>query len=137
MDGKHTETIKKDTTITVTEGNLTEAVKAGAQSTTVKNDIDITSEAAAIYLTAKTEMKLSVGSSTIFMKADGTINITGVNISVEGNMIAVDGDTKVGIHSMTVENKGDQMVSIEAPQVMSDGKATNIVKGGMVMLNPG
>lgn len=148
VDGTHTETIKKDTSITVTEGNLTETVtagdltetiSAGSQTTSVDKDIKISSETTLIHLTAATEIKLEVGASSLLMKADGTIKLKGVQVAVEGKgggAVAISADTSVEAKGLTVMLKGDGMVSIEAPQVMSDGTATNIVKGGMVMLNP-
>src|SRR5205814_4951811 len=51
VDGTHTETIVKDTTINVTDGK---------ESNTVKKEILITSQTKHIYLTAETEIKLEV-----------------------------------------------------------------------------
>ncbi len=118
---------------------MSTSVSAGKQTDTVKNEIAITSESSKIEITAATEIKLEVGSSSLLMKSDGTIELKGVNVSIEGKQggaVGIAADTSVEAKGLTVMIKGDANVSIEAPQVMSDGKATNIVKGGMVMLNP-
>lgn len=120
VDGTHTETIKKDTTIKVTEGK---------QSNTVKNEIEVKSESSFVKIEAATQIELKCGASTLLMKSDGSIKLDGVSI-------AIDGKAKVAIHGAQVSSKADTMHEIAGAQVMSNGSATNIVKGGMVMLNP-
>jgi type VI secretion system secreted protein VgrG len=120
VDGTHTETIKKDTTITVTEGK---------EINTVKNQIEVTSQTQYIYLTASTEIKLEVGASKLHMFSDGRIKLTGQNI-------AIDGAQKVRIHSMEIASEADMQHQTKGTIVVSEGSATNTVKGAMVMLNP-
>jgi type VI secretion system secreted protein VgrG len=120
VDGTHTETIKKDTTINVTEGK---------ETNTVKNEIEIKSETKHIFLTAKTEIKLEVGKSTLYMNEAGEIKLTGVNI-------AIDGSAKVRTHGGEVTSEADSQHQTKGAIVISEGSATNTVKGGMVMLNP-
>jgi type VI secretion system secreted protein VgrG len=120
IDGTHIETIKKDTTIQVTEGK---------ESITVNKDIDITSQTGHVYITAATEIKLKVGSSTLHMFSDGRIQLTGVNI-------AIDGSSKVRTHGGEVTSEADSQHQTKGSIVISEGSATNSVKGGMVMLNP-
>jgi len=120
VDGTHTETIKKDTTITVTEGK---------EVNTVNQQIEVTSQTAHIHLTASTQIKLEVGASKLLMKSDGSIELSGVNI-------AVDGSQKVRIHSMEIASEADVQHQTKGTIVVSEGTATNTVKGGMVMLNP-
>ncbi len=120
VDGTHSETIKKDTTITVMEGK---------QVNTVKQQIEITSQTQYVYVTAKTEIKLEVGKSKLHMFADGRIELTGLNI-------AIDGAQKVRTHGAEVTSQADMQHQIQGAIVVSDGSATNTVKGGMVMLNP-
>jgi type VI secretion system secreted protein VgrG len=87
VDGIHNETIKKDMTVTVTEGK---------QTTTVNKEIVITSQTAHVHVNASKQIKLQVGSSLIDMKADGTIQIKGVNVTVNGTSLAtVDGGVTV------------------------------------------
>jgi len=120
VDGTHTETIKKDTTISVTEGK---------ESVTVNKDIDITSQTGHVYITASTEIKLTVGSSTLHMYSDGRIELSGDNI-------AIDGTSKVRTHGAEVTSEADSQHQTKGAIVVSEGSATNTVKGGMVMLNP-
>jgi type VI secretion system secreted protein VgrG len=121
VDGTHTETIKKDTTITVTEGK---------ETNTVKQEIVVTSQTAHIHITAKTQIKLEVGLSKLLMKSDGSIELKGMNITI-------DGAESVTTHGMSVTSKADIDHNIKGTIVVSDAAATNTVKGGaMVMLNP-
>ena len=120
VDGTHTETIKKDTTISVTQGK---------EVVTVNKDIDVTSQTGHVYITAATEIKLKVGSSTLHMFSDGRIELSGVNI-------AIDGSSKVRTHGAEVTSEADSQHQTKGSIVISEGSATNTVKGGMVMLNP-
>jgi type VI secretion system secreted protein VgrG len=120
VDGTHTENIKKDTTINVTEGK---------QSNKVKKQIEITSESSFIHITASTEIKLEVGASTLVMKKDGTIEIKGVNV-------ATDGSASVTTKGLMVHSEAGAQHQTKGAIVLSEGSATNTIKGGMVMLNP-
>jgi type VI secretion system secreted protein VgrG len=120
VDGTHTETIKKDTTITVVEGK---------ETNTVKQEILVASQTSHIYVTAATEIKLEVGASRFLMKSNGDIELKGVNI-------AVDGAQKVRTHGAEITSEADAQHQIKGAIVVSEGSATNTVKGGMVMLNP-
>lgn len=112
VDGTHTETIKKDTTITVTDGKIL-----------------VTAQSSSIHMEAATEIQLHVGASTLLMKADGSIKLDGVNI-------AINGIEAVKTHGMMVSSEADLNHNIKGVLTMSEGSATNTVKGGMVMLNP-
>jgi type VI secretion system secreted protein VgrG len=120
VDGTHTETIKKDTTITVTDGK---------ETNTVKQEIVITSQTAHIHGMASTEIQLEVGASKLLMKSDGSIELKGVNITI-------DGSESVTTHGMSVTSKADVDHNTKGTIVVSEGAATNTVKGAMVMLNP-
>jgi type VI secretion system secreted protein VgrG len=120
VDGTHTETIVKDTTINVTDGK---------ESNTVKNEILVTSQTKHIYLTAETEIKLEVGASKLHMFKNGDINLTGVNI-------AIDGSQKIRIHSMEITSDADMQHHTSGKIVVSEGAVSNTVRGAMVMLNP-
>lgn len=129
VDGTHTETIKKDTTITITEGNLKQTVKAGKSEITVNKEIIEISETAHVHITAATEIQLKVGASKLLMKSDGSIELSGVNI-------AIDGKQSVNTHGMSVTTKADMDHNTEGSIVKSEGSVSNTVKGTMVMLNP-
>jgi type VI secretion system secreted protein VgrG len=99
--GKHTETITKDTAITVTEGKYEHTVATGTATITVKDKvteifqntldttvtkgITLTSSSKDIYVHAATKIDLHVGDSRLVMDSAGTITITGKNITVEGS----------------------------------------------------
>ncbi len=119
VDGTNTETVK---------GAMTETYKAN-QATTVTNDIVITSQTSSIHVTAATEIQLLVGASKLLMKAGGDIELSGVNISINGSATVT---VKGGI----VHSEADSENQTKGAIVISDGSATNTVKGGMVMLNP-
>lgn len=149
VNGTHTETIKKDTSITITEGNLTLTVSDGTadvtvkkavtetfqdtQTTTTKKKIAITSETADIVLTANTEIKLVAGNSSLVLKKDGTINLIGKKVLVQGDdevnvsgkkINAAGGDeAKLGV--------GNQNVTCDKQKVGVAGAAINASAVGM------
>ena len=127
--GTHNETIKGDTSITIETGAYTLKVAANKATTTVANEIVTTSQGAHIYLTAATEIKLEVGASKLLMKSNGDIELSGINV-------AINGAAKVRIHGAEVTSEADAQHQIKGAIVISEGSATNTVKGGMVMLNP-
>ena len=160
--GTHTETVKGDTSITVTKGTYSHDVQTGSAlyhvkgalehkfdatsmttvtaavtevyndslETTVKNGIHITSTAAHIYIHTATSINLHVGESSIWMDSGG-------QISIQGNNIAIHGKESVSISGGIVRMKADTSHEIESGgNAKSEAKATNTVKGSMVMLNP-
>ena len=145
IDGTHTETIKKDTTIKITEGKLDHDVVAGTakyhvqgavmedfddkQETVVNKDIIIVSESTKIHVTAATEIQLQVGASTLLMESNGNISLKGVNVTI-------DGSTSVTVQGGIVHSEAKSEHQTKGAIVLSEGSATNTVKGGMVMLNP-
>jgi type VI secretion system secreted protein VgrG len=144
VSGTHTESITKDTKVTIGEGNYNHDVKTGAATchvkgavkqdydatlkTTVANDIDVTSKSGHVYITGSTEIHLKVGASELQMKSDGSIKLKGVDIAIDG--------TTVTVHGGTVTTSADTVNSANGATVLVEGKATAIIKGGMVMLNP-
>jgi type VI secretion system secreted protein VgrG len=154
VNNDSTETIKNNAKIEITNGTYSHDVKTGTakyhvqaaltetydatQTTTVKNNITITSTAGAIaissdaqhvYINGTTNIQLHVGSSMIWMDAGGQINISGVNV-------AVNGSASVTIKGGIVHSEAQSEHQTKGAIVLSEGSATNTVKGGMVMLNP-
>jgi type VI secretion system secreted protein VgrG len=91
VGGKHTETITKDTVLTVTEGhydttvkagNQTTTVEAGTQATTVKGHITVTSQSGEYTLSAAQKITLQVGGSSIVMD---TKSITLISARIDLN----------------------------------------------------
>ena len=144
LEGTHTETIKGNTTIKITDGNLDHDVVAGTakyhvkgavtetyedvQNTTVTSDITIVSKAK-IHITAADEILLEVGASKLLMKSDGSIELSGKNIAVKGS-------EKVGIAGASIASEASNDHTISGMLVVSKGSTSNTVQGGMVMLNP-
>lgn len=58
-----------------------------AQSTTAQQEITITSAENQIHVKAATQIVLEVGKSKITMAADGTIEISGINVTVKGEAV--------------------------------------------------
>jgi type VI secretion system secreted protein VgrG len=154
VNNDFTETIKKNATISITEGKLSHDVVAGTatyhvkgavqedyddtQTTIVKNALVIASTAGPITMSsdskkieifAVTEIRLEVGASTLLMKSDGSIELSGLSIGI-------DGSKKVAIHGGQVSSEADTSHDTKGNIVLSEGAASNTVKGGMVMLNP-
>ena len=70
-----------------------------AQSTTAQQEITITSAESQIHVKAATQIILEVGKSKITMAEDGTIVISGVNVTVTGEVVnsnATDQNTITG-----------------------------------------
>lgn len=162
VDGKHTETIDKDTSITIKTGNFTHEVKTGTAyyyvksaveekfdatmkatvkgavqeayqdslDTIVKNGIHIASETAHIYIHTATSIQLHVGDSSIWMDSGGQIAIKGMNVTI-------DGKESVTITGGRVTSAAKTTHEIQGTNVKSDATGNNVVKGAMVMLNPG
>ncbi len=129
VDGTHTETIKKDTKVTVTEGSYTLSVAANKSKHEAKQDIEIVSTASHIYIHAATSIQLQVGASKLWMASDGNIELSGVNI-------AINGSSTVAIKGQIVNSEATAQHHIKGGTVVSEGDAMNTVKGGVVLLNP-
>jgi hypothetical protein len=145
LEGTHTETIKGDTTIKITDGKLDHNVVAGTakyhvqgavsekyddkQETTVANEIIIKSTGSKIYVEAATEITLIVGASKLWMDKGGKIELSGINI-------AINGKEKVGIAGEAIASEAGNDHTISGKLVVSKGSTSNTVQGGMVMLNP-
>lgn len=84
VDAKHTETVKKDMSTTVSEGNQTNRVETGFQENIVKGSIKIESTASEIKIIAKTKITLEVGASRLTMDKDGNIELQGSNLQIYG-----------------------------------------------------
>jgi type VI secretion system secreted protein VgrG len=144
VDGTHTETITKDTKIKIESGTYDHDVAGNTahyhvsadiredydatQTTNVGGNITIKS-GASIQITAATDIQLHVGASTLLMKSDGSIQLNGVNIGI-------DGKTQVNVHGGQVISAADSAHHISGGSVVSEASGTNTVQGGTVLLNP-
>ena len=138
-------TIKKNRTIKITEGKLDYDVVAGTakyhvkgavtenfddtQDTYVEKGISITSGTKHIYIHGCTNIQLHVGASQLWMADDG-------NILLKGKYIKIVGSDKVEIHGGEIVSAAEKTHEISGANVKSEAQSNNVVKGGMVMLNP-
>jgi type VI secretion system secreted protein VgrG len=113
VDGKHTETITKDTTITITQGNLSLTLNQGNQSTTLDqgNQSTKVSLGSASH-EAMQQIELKVGQSSIVLTQQG-ITIKGLTISIQGTV----------------------QLEAKAPMTTVNADALLTLKGGITMIN--
>ena len=83
-EGKATTTINGDTSTTIVKGDLSLDVQTGKMTVHVKGKVEETFDDTS-KLTVTNEIKLICGASSITLKNDGTIEIVGVNIKVNGS----------------------------------------------------
>jgi type VI secretion system secreted protein VgrG len=98
VDGTHTETIVKDTTITITQGNHSTTLNAGNQTITLdKGNQTTTVTLGSISMTAMQSITLTVGESSITIDPEG-ISIVAPTVEISGEMLVeVESDTLVDI----------------------------------------
>jgi type VI secretion system secreted protein VgrG len=135
VDGIHHETIKKDTTILVTEGK---------ETNTVKKEIDIKSETGHIHNWAATHIELWVGDSKLRMESNGDILLHGKNISIIGDVTIKESAPKVDISGgdeakLGVGNQNitcDKTVTgISGAAINSSAKGKHEITGAVVKIN--
>ncbi len=145
VDGTHTETIKLDTNIKITEGDYVHHVVAGterretkglvtevygdSQNTTVENNIDITANKGKIDLTAEVEITLTVGESSLNMKKDGTIVLAGKDISITGLKTV-----EIGVGSQTTTYDSSKIESSGA-EITTAAIGTHNLTGALIKIN--
>jgi type VI secretion system secreted protein VgrG len=147
-----TETIKKNATISITEGNLSHDVVAGKAdyhvkgpvtetfddklATTVKNDITIVctggpiavaSDSQHVYIKGTTSIQLHVGDSSIWIDSG--------QISLSSSMVNITGKSTVTIKGGIVHSEADAQHQTKGAIVLSEAGGTNTIKGSMVLLN--
>lgn len=124
VDGKHTETVKLDTSITITEGNHSLKVSTGNNSLEVSKGNDTT--------------KISMGNqSTTISMGNKTTKIS-LGKSEEEAMQSI--ELKVGASSIKIDQMGvtikGMMITIEGSAITQvKGNAMLIAKGGITMIN--
>lgn len=144
VDGTHTETIKKATQISVTEGTFAHDVVANTatyhvkgaltenyddtQTTTVLKDITIDSKTK-ILITATNEIKLLTGESMIVMKSDGTIQIHGVKLEVIGTA-----EVKSGVHTQSV-TLTPAKIETSAAAITTTAVGVHEISGALIKIN--
>jgi type VI secretion system secreted protein VgrG len=110
IGNNRTEEVKKNEKITIGE-NQEESI--GKDRTIKVGQNDVLDVKQKILIKAGQEITIETGASKIVMKADGTIQIQGVNIKIEG--------------SATIENKG--------ALITSEASGIHTIKGSLVKIN--
>ncbi len=113
VDGKHTETIKLDTAIEITQGNLKLDIDKGNRTTTIKMGNDTT--------------KIDMGKSD-------TEAMQSITLTVGSSSIKID-PASITLKSAMIKLEATGMVQIKAPMVQVNGDGMVIIKGGLVMIN--
>jgi len=122
VKGKHTETITKDTTITIEQGNESITLKQGNQTTT----LDMGNRSAKIKM-GNDDIKIDLGKSTteamqsIELKVgQSSVKIDQMGVTIKGGMIKIEGTI---------------MLEAKAPMSTVKGDAMLTLKGGLTMIN--
>ena len=145
VDGTHTETIVKDTTIKITEGKLDHDVMKGTahyhvmdavtedfdntQTTTVKERIIIQCTNAEILIDAKEHIELHTGDSDMVMNKDGSIRIDGKKIEIVGTEMI---QLAVGSQTVTLDK---QQVATAGAKLNSTAVGMHEISGALVKIN--
>ena len=118
MDGKEE--------INVT-GDVTQLFKSN-KKTTVTGAIEQQSESSHIHITAATELNLKVGASELKMKQDGTIVLSGIKLTVDGqNLVEIFGKDVNSVAEKSNTNTG--------AKVLVQANETASILGNLVKLN--
>jgi type VI secretion system secreted protein VgrG len=133
VDHDETRTIKNDHS-TAIEGKEKHDV-TGARTTTINDDDALTANAnrtvkvAMSYkLTADEQITLQSGASKLVMKADGTIELSGVKITIQGDM-----QIKQSA-GMTLELSAGAQLKASAPMVQVQGNGQTQIQGAVVQV---
>ena len=124
VEGTHTETITKDTTITITEGNHSLTLNKGNQSIT----LDMGDQATKLSVGNQT-ITLAIGNQTtkLDLGAASTQAMQSITLTVGASSIKVD-QMGVTIQGMIIKINGEVMTQIQAGLLLT-------AKGAITMIN--
>jgi len=120
--------VQANTHTHLVKGDVTETYHSN-QQTVVNKNIFIQSETAMITVDAKTEIILNCGQSFFSMKADGTIVLSGVNIS-----ISADKQVQAGVATQTVTCDTSQ-VTTSGAGITASAVGVHNITGALVKIN--
>jgi type VI secretion system secreted protein VgrG len=149
VDGTHTETIKGNTSITITSGTFKHNVAGGTAdyhvSGAVKENYDATlttnvtgetklDSKANIAISAASNIKVSVGASSLTMDSGGKIELKGTDITINASKITLTGGTITsgadGDHKISGAN-----VNVSGAQITSSATGVHTLTGAVVKIN--
>jgi len=106
--------------------------------------VEVAAQTAHVHVTAATEIKLTTGSSELLMKSDGTIVLSGKNISLIGSAEVKVTAPKVEVTGtkQVMAGVGAQNVTFNTAKVVTGGAAitsaavgVHEISGAMVKIN--
>lgn len=110
IDGKSATTIKGDTELTISEGNLTEKISAGDMSTSLsQGSVTLEANSGKITISAGQSIELKVGGSTI--------KIEPAAVTITSTTITVDGKAMTEVKAPMVAIKGTGLIEGSAPLI--------------------
>ncbi len=122
VEGKHTETITKDTSITIEQGNETHTLKQGNQTIT----LDMGNRSSKIKM-GNDSINIDLGKST-------TEAMQSIELKVGSSSIKID-QMGVTIKGMMIKIEGTAMLEAKSPMSQVKGDGLLILKGGLTMIN--
>jgi type VI secretion system secreted protein VgrG len=145
VDGTHTETIKKATVITVSEGTYSHDVAKGTatyhakgavdetydatMTTTVAGDVTVKSKNATITIDAKSKITLHTGGSLVEMTDAGDITISGKTVTIFGSQ-----EVKIGVGAQSV-TCSPQSVQVSGAAINATAVGVHEISGALVKIN--
>jgi len=149
--GTQTETIKKDTSITISEGNYNHNIEKGTaeyyikgnltetydgtQSTTVKDAVEIKSQSGHVKISAASNIQFIVGASSISMDSSGNITIKANNIKIEGLNITNSATAKHETKAAQINSSAGASNELTGATVSIKASSMNELKGTLVTVN--
>ncbi len=138
VDGTHTETIKKDTKISITEGNLDYYVKGvvtekfdNRQETTVKGNIDLTSKEGDIKQTAKAGVFFIEGAKEVkITSTEDVVNVYAdkqILLHVGQSTLLMKKDGTIRLEGVVLEVVGKTSLTTDAPTTKVQGNSVQIL----------
>jgi type VI secretion system secreted protein VgrG len=122
VDGNETLTVKTgNRSVTVSTGNDTLTVSTGNKTDKIQGAYDVTVNGE--------HFKVVCGLSQLILHYSGLIEII-------GNDIKIDAINDIKQKALNIESSATVSNNTKGLMVLSDAKAINVVKGGMVQLNP-
>jgi len=98
----------------------------GSQYTHVKKFIEIQSLDSKIDIKASTEIYLKVGSSSLTMKADGTINLKGTKVTIDGSDEVLVKNKSIKLDAESIDIVGKNTVNIKQKEINVNGTKVSI-----------
>jgi type VI secretion system secreted protein VgrG len=145
VDGTHTETIVKDTTIKITEGNLDHDVVTGNTKHHVKGTVEETYDntqtttvigaVKETYLNTQTtvvtnDIQVSSMAATVVVYA-----ATSITLVTGASKIFMEANGHISIEGTKIEITGSEKIEVSAPKITSSATGLHEISGALIKLN--